>query len=132
MNEFLLLLLIVFTLMTFWSLNKKMGNISGNTPLPAPVSQPEFIKEAKVLYSSMEKEYNRLWMVTSVTGDLAGGLTNTKREMTVIYHQLCHDQNMFQYRPGNNEKELIRDVCVISSISDLQYRHVLLPADFKI
>ncbi|MBX2922253.1 MAG: hypothetical protein KF746_08690 [Chitinophagaceae bacterium] len=129
MNELLLILLIVFTLMTFLSLNRKMGNHSAATPVPLPALQPEFIKETKVLYSSTEKEYNRSWSVTSVAGDF---VSDAKKEMKVIYHQLCKNNNQFPYLPADSEIEFMQDVCVISSISDLQYHHVLLPADFTI
>lgn len=132
MNELLLVLLIVFTLLTFLSLNKKMGTAAGNMPLPVPVIHPEAINGTKVLYSSQPKEYNSLWTVTSMATGIVQGVQNTQKEMTVIYHQLCKNENIFSYQPGNNNEELTQDVCVVSSISDLQYRHVLLPADFKI
>ena len=128
MNELLLILLIAFTLMTFLSLNKKMGAVSGNVP-PMPAIQPELSK-ARVLYSLKEKEYSRLWTVTSVAGDAIQNMQDAKKEMTVIYHQLCKNEIRFPYHSDDDQHDLPQEVCVISSISDLQYRHVLLPADF--
>lgn len=129
MNELLLVLLIAFTLMTFLSLNKKMGAVSGNVP-PLPAIQPELAK-TMVLYSSKEKDYSGLWTVTSIAGDAMQGMQDAKKEMTVIYHQLCKNEIRFPYHSNDDKKDLQQEVCVISSISDLHYRHVLLPADFK-
>lgn len=130
MNELLLIVLIVFTLLTFLSLNKKMGSVAGNIPIPLPVMPPEALKETKVLYASQQKDYNRLWKVTSIAGGAAQSMQDAPTEMTIIYHQFC--KNEISYHPGDSREELAPDVCVVSSISDFQYRHVLLPADFKI
>ncbi len=106
-----------------------MGAVSGNVP-PMPAIQPELAK-ARVLYSLKEKEYSRLWTVTSIAGDAIQSMQDAKKEMTVIYHQLCKNEIRFPYHSNDDQQDPQQEVCVISSISDLHYRHVLLPADFK-
>ena len=144
MNEILLFLLIAFTLITFVSLNKKMGSVPREIILKKTGEFPVG-GITKVIYSGMlnkaQSDYSRLWSVTAIAG-MNQGTANQQNELTVIYHQ-PENRTALQsyYRPSgtgsgfdvvsNKTNTFLPcdDVCVISSVSDFQYRHVLLPLD---
>ncbi|MCC6288161.1 MAG: hypothetical protein IT249_09775 [Chitinophagaceae bacterium] len=124
MNEALLIILILITGVTFFNLTKKIG-------IAAPVIVPELHKNgltnfpeniASVIYSGASNEantaYNNIWSITA-TADISPSPVSNK--ITVIYHQCKRMQNLELYAD-----EAIPDVCVASTISDIQYRHVLL------
>lgn len=137
MNEILLLVLIAFTLLTFISLNRKIG-LSAPVPLPVlnvPQREQPWHAPARIIYSGMMKkmqaEYNMLWAINATSS--ADGQTQEKNnnEITVIYHQTGSKEKLLAYATHHSDHDKdITEVCVISSISDIQYRHVLLPLDF--
>ena len=147
MNEILLFLLIAFTLITFVSLNKKIGSV-GSVPgdiLLKKTGEYPVGGITKVIYSGMIKkaqsDYSRLWSVTAIAG-MNPGTANQQNELTVIYHQAGSGPGLQAYCQSSgtgrgfdavsdktNALFACDDVCVISSVSDFQYRHVLLPLD---
>ena len=144
MNEIFLFLLIAFTLITFVSLNKKIGNVPGEILLKRTGEYPAG-GITRVIYSGMIKkaqsDYSRLWSVTAIAG-MGPGTANRQNELTVIYHQPCNSARLQPYyQPSGTGKDFdavsnktnaflsCDDVCVISSVSDFQYRHVLLSPD---
>ncbi|HRP56298.1 hypothetical protein [Agriterribacter sp.] len=144
MNEILLFLLIAFTLVTFVSLNKKTGSAG---PFPGDILSKRAGAYpvggmARVIYSGVIKkaqyDYSRLWSVTAIAG-IATGTANLQNELTIVYHQPGNSARLQPYYLPSGESRgfdaadnkrnsllLCDDVCVISSVSDFQYRHVLL------
>ena len=144
MNEILLFLLIAFTLITFVSLNKKIGSVPGDIILKRTGEYPVG-GITKVIYSGMIKkaqsDYSRLWSVTAIAGR-GPETANQQNEITVVYHQPGNGPGLQPYYQSSgtgkgfdvvsnktNAFLPCDDVCVISSVSDFQYRHVLLPLD---
>lgn len=137
MNELLLLLLIAFTLISFFSLNKKMVSadfinpkLTGNKESHIP-----FNGITKVIYAAIPQKtketYNRIWSVTATVGAISKSEGN---EMVLMYHQ----SGATDLEPYANKNSAVLkndtgrygdDVCVISSISDMHYRHALLSLD---
>jgi hypothetical protein len=147
MNEILLFLLIAFTLITFVSLNKKIGSAGSFSEdiLPNRTGEYPVGGITRVIYSGSIKkaqsDYNRLWSVTAIAG-MDPGTANRQNELTVVYHQPGNGAGLQPYYPpsgtgkdfdavSNKTNAFLPcdDVCVISSVSDFQYRHVLLPLD---
>ena len=143
MNEILLFLLIAFTLITFVSLNNKIGSVPGEILLKRTGEYPAG-GITRVIYSGMIKkaqsDYSRLWSVTAIAG-MGPETANRQNELTVIYHQPANKQGLQPYYLPSATDEVSGvcdktntflssdDVCVISSVSDFQYRHVLLSPD---
>ena len=144
MNEILLFLLIAFTLITFVSLNKKIGSVPGDIILKRTGEYPVG-GITKVIYSGMIKkaqsDYSRLWSVTAIAG-MNQETANQQNEITVVYHQPGNGPGLQPYYQSSgtgkgfdavsnktNAFLPCDDVCVISSVSDFQYRHVLLSPD---
>ncbi len=146
MNEILLFLLIAFTLVTFVSLNKKIGSagsFTGDILSKRPGEEP--VSGIRVIYSGIIKNarynYSRLWSVTAIAC-MDPGTASCPNELTVVYHQPGNGAGLQPYclpsgadrvsdAAGNKANAFLPcdDVCVISSVSDFKYRHVLLPSD---
>ncbi|PVD51295.1 hypothetical protein DC498_15555 [Terrimonas sp.] len=137
MNEALLIILILITGVTFFNLTKKIGIAA---PVPVPISYPNGLANypenlTKVIYSGISEEantmYSNLWSVTA-TADVSASPVSNK--ITVIYHQYkkaCHipvysNRSIDEAQTNIDTIPPDADVCVASTISDMQYRHVLL------
>lgn len=137
MNEALLIILILITGVTFFNLTKKIGIMA---PVPVPISYPNGLANypenlTKVIYSGISEEantmYSNLWSVTA-TADVSASPASNK--ITVIYHQYKKANHIPGYSNINIDETQTSidsistdaDVCVASTISDIQYRHVLL------
>lgn len=146
MNEILLVVLIAFTLITFLTLNKKIGAAA---TIEQKILQKDFAFSpvsdiTNVIYTGMPKNapfnYSKLWSVTAVAG-MTAEIPNQQNEITVIYHQPGKGSETYPYyqKPlfvktpdaATDKLTLVPEeaVCVRSSISDLQYRHVLAALD---
>ncbi|MFT3750889.1 MAG: hypothetical protein QM768_21425 [Agriterribacter sp.] len=137
MNEALLIILILITGITFFNLTKKIGIA---TPVPVPISYPNGLVNypenlTKVIYSGISEEadtmYNNLWSVTATAHINTSPVSN---KITVVYHQYKKADHISGYSKRNIDEAQTNtdsippdaDVCVASTISDMQYRHVLL------
>ncbi|HEX5024109.1 MAG TPA: hypothetical protein VFV68_02505 [Agriterribacter sp.] len=138
MNEVLLLLLIACTLITFFSLNKKMvaadfihQQLTRDREKDTPFNGITRVIYAAIPQKTKEK-YARLW---SVTATWSTSSKNQDDQMVLMYHQSkgavgVHSQAVENYAlPKNDGGNYREDVCVISSISDMHYRHALFSLD---
>ncbi|HRO48112.1 hypothetical protein [Agriterribacter sp.] len=146
MNEILLVVLIAFTLITFFTLNKKIG---AATSIEQQILQQEYAHPpvsgiTRVIYQGMIKEaefnYGRVWSATAITG-MVPEIPNRQNEITVVYHQPGNRSKQYPCYPEpvyGKVADTVTDaiallpgeaVCVMSSISDFQYRHVLAALD---